>query len=814
MFDLLKDFRYGLRSLAKYPAFTAIAVLTLALGIGANTAIFSLVNAVLLRPLPFTEPERLMLVFEDASPGGPSRSDVAPGNYADWKSQQTTFDDMAAMAWRSFRLTGDGEPDRILAHAVTRNFAPLLGVQPILGRTFSEDEDQPGGNKVVLLSYGLWQRRYSSQLNIVGREILLDGEKHTVVGVLPKDFQFLVSTVGLWVPLALSPTQIEDHENSSLTVVGRLKPGLTAARANADVQTITARIVRDHPKEAEGLKSSVEPLRKLLVGDVERPLLMLAVAVSLVLLIACANIASLQLSRAAGRTREIAVRAALGASRLRLVRQLLTESILLSCAGGALGLLVALWCFAFLKELIPPGLVLSTNLKIDLSVLVYALVLSVVTGILFGLAPALQASKISLNDALKQGSLQSGSATRGNRLRSAFVVAEVAIAVVLLVGAGLMIQTVSHLLDQYSLLEPEKLLTLRTILPDSKFRDAGEYRTREHVKRVAFYDTVLERVQKLPGVVNAGYTTSVPLSWKGGASDVVIESRQTESGRKPNAIHRQVSSAYFQTIGIRLKAGRFFDEHDGPQSLPVAIINETLANEWAGEDPLGKRFKLGAPDAPWTTVVGVVADVRQMGMDAPARPEMYLPYRQIASHPWFSPRDLVIRTNTDPNKLVPAVRREIQAVGPDQPVSNVARMDELLMKETGTRRVGMILLAAFSGLALLLASLGIYGVLSFYVAQQTREIGVRLALGAQLRDVLALVLRKGMGWALLGVVIGLIAALALSRLIESLLFGVSAHDPATFLGIGLILLVVAFLACYLPARRATKVDPLVALRYE
>ena len=527
--------------------------------------------------------------------------------------------------------------------------------------------------------------------------------------------------------------------------------------------------------------------------------MMLLVAAGLVLLIACANVASLQLSRAAGRGKEIAVRAALGASRGRIVRQLLVESILLAGAGGALGLLVALWSFALLKQLIPGGMRVSTSLKIDLPVLGFAMMISLVTGIIFGLAPALQASKIDLNEALKQGSGRTASSAGGNKLRGAFVVAEVALALVLLVGAGLLMQTVFHMRNQYSGFQPEKLLTLRTQLPSYKYG--------EHPRRVAFYDQVLERVKALPGVVSAGYTTSVPLQWPGGSNGFTIEGREMEPGQAPNAIHRQ--------MGIGLRRGRYFDEGDRKDSVPVVIVNETLARQyWPHEDALGKRFKLGVPNAPWVTIVGVVDDVREVGMDAPVRAEMYFPYRQITSHFGYAPRDLVLRTTGDPLSLVAAVRQEIHAVDPDQPISNIATMSEVLTERAGSRRLGMILLMVFAGLALLLASLGIYGVLSFFVAQQTREIGVRLALGAQLRDILNLVLKKGMGLALLGVAVGLIAAFAVARLMASLLFGVSAADPITFAAIALILTGVALLACYIPARRATKVDPLVALRYE
>jgi predicted permease len=807
MESLIKDIRYGIRSLLKHPGFTLIAVLTLALGIGANTAIFSLVNAVLLKPLPFPEPDRLVMVWEDMSSIGSPRnySESAPGTYADWKAQQSVFDDLAVLNWKPLNLTGDGEPEKIPSFGVTANLFPLIGIQPALGRNFTVDEDKPGGAKVAILSNGLWQRRYGGDRGLLGRDIVLNGEKHTVIGVMPASFQFLVSDVGVWVSAALTKEQLADHDNHYVDVVARLKPGVSIEQAQADLKTITQRIVRDHPDEMEGVSAAVVSLREQLAGNVRRPLMMLLVAAGLVLLIACANVASLQLSRAAGRGKEIAVRAALGASRGRIVRQLLVESILLAGAGGALGLLVALWSFSLLKQLIPGGMRVSTSLKIDLPLLAFAMMISLVTGIIFGLVPALQASKVDLNRALKQGG-RTASSAGGNKLRGAFVVAEVALALILLVGAGLLMQTVFHMRNQYSGFRPEKLLTLRTQLPSYKYG--------EHPRRVAFYDQVLERVKALPSVTAVGYTTSVPLQWPGGANGFTIEGRD-QTGNAPNAIHRQVSLDYFQTMGIGLRRGRYFDEGDRKDSVPVVIVNETLARQyWPHEDALGKRFKLGVPNAPWVTIVGVANDVREMGMDDPVRAEMYFPYRQITSHFGYAPRDLVIRTTGDPLSLVAVVSREIHAVDPDQPISNIATMGEVLTERTGARRLGMILLTAFAGLALLLASLGIYGVLSFFVAQQTREIGVRLALGAQLRDILVLVLKKGMGLALLGVAVGLIAAFALARLMASLLFGVRATDPITFAAIALILTGVALLACYIPARRATKVDPLVALRYE
>jgi putative ABC transport system permease protein len=809
------DLRYGFRTLRKNPGFSLIALISLALGIGANTAIFSVVNRVLLKPLAFVEPERLVMVWEDQSFIGFPRADAAPANYIDWKMQNQSFEDMAALNWKNFNLTGDGEPERILAHGVSANFFPLLGVHPVLGRNFLVDEDKPDAAKVAILGYGLWQSRYGGDPATIGREILLNDEKYTVIGVLPSGFQFLAGDTGVWVPIALTQFQLADRDNHYLTIVARTKPHISIELAQADVQAVTQRIARDYPDEAANLGAAVVPLREQVAGKVRRPLIVLMVAVGFVLLIACANIAGLLLCRAAARRKEIAVRTALGASRLRIIRQLLTESTLLAAVGGALGLLFAVWSFTLLKQLIPEGMVYSTDLRIDPPVLGYAIAVSLLTGIFFGLAPALQLSKIDLNQALKQSGGRTSSGAAGHKLRSAFVIAEIALALVLLIGAGLMVRTVFNLRGQYSVFQPERLLTLRTTLPDNKYRDLREYQRAEHQRRIAFYDQVLERVSALPGVALAGYTTSVPLAWKGGANGFTIEGRQSETGIVPNAIHRQVSSAYFQTMGINLQEGRYFDDRDVEQSQPVAIVNDSMARAfWPIDGALGKRFKLGVPDAPWLTIVGIVGDFRQMGMDVPVKAEMYLPYRQISSHPWYGPRDLVIRTSGDPMTLVSAVREAIHSVEPAQPISNIATMEDLLTKETGSRRLGMILLSAYAGLALLLASLGIYGVLSYLVVQTTPEIGVRLALGALPGDILRMIFKQGTALILSGVTIGVIAAFALTRLMASLLFGVSAADPVIFVVISLLFTGVALAACFVPARRATKVDPMVSLRYE
>ncbi len=810
MDTLLKDIRYAVRGLVKRPGFTVIALLTLALGIGANTAIFSVVNAVLLRPLPFPDPEQVVMVWEDAGFAGFPHNTPAPANYVDWKNQNQSFSDMAASAERSFNLTGDGDPERVTAFAVTHNFFPLFGVQPLLGRSFLPEEDRPGASKVVVLSHSLWQSRYGGDRQILNRNIQLNGQKHTVVGVMPASFQFLESEVRLWVPLALDQEEMANRGGHYLDVVARLKPGVVLSQAQADMNGVMRRIATDHPEETFDGKVGVVvmPMRDQVVGDARGSLVVLLVAVAFVLLIACANVAGLLLARAVGRRREIALRMALGAGRPIVVRQLLTESLLLSLAAGVLGTLLAYWSFSFLQRLVPEEMTLSTSLTLDTRILLFTILISIVTGIVFGLAPALQATKVDLNEALKAGSAR---VTSTSWLRSTMIILEVALSLMLLIGAGLLIQTLFQIFGQYSVLEPEKVLTMRTVLPREKYK--------EPQLRDNFYRQVLERVQHLPGVVSAGYTTSVPLSWKGGTSGFYPEGIKAPiPGMAYDANDRQVSADYLKTMNIPLRAGRYFDSSDNEQSMPVAIVNEMMARQyWPGENALGRRFKSGDPNdpkTPWTQIVGIVADVRQMGLDEPVKAEMYFPYQQIKDNIWYIPRELAIRTSGDTSSLVGPVRQIIREVDPDQPVSNVATMAEVLGTEASQRRMGMIMLVAFAALALLLASLGIYGVLAYFVTQHTSEIGVRLALGATTRNILFLVLRKGMGLTLLGIMTGMAAALALARLMSSLLFGVKAIDPLTFVTVPFLLAGVALLACYLPARRATKVDPLVALRYE
>jgi putative ABC transport system permease protein len=800
-----QDLRFGLRLLARRPGPTLLAVFTLALGIGATTAIFSLVNAVLVRPLPYPESERLVLIFEDGSHIGVPRNDVAPANYVDWKAQSRAFTDVAAVTDRGFVLTGDAEPEQIQAQSVTGAFFSVLGVSPALGRAIDEEDDRPGASAVVVLSDRLWRRRFGADPAIVGQQVLLSGEKHTVIGVMPRGFVFRQGYVGLWVPAALSPEDLAARKAHYLTVVARTRPGVGLAEAEAEVATIATRIARDHPSDASRLRAIVRPLREDLTGATRRPLLVLSLSVTFVLLIACANLASLQLARAAARGREIAVRGALGASRGRIARQMLTESVVVSALALAPALLFATWSFDLLQHLVPVGIAVSSPLALDREVVAGAVGITLFTGILFGLAPALHSARADFTAALKQGGRGVlGSRKRG--LRGALVVAEVAATFVLLVGAGLLVQTLYRLRYTDLGLRPDHVLTLRTRLPLEK------YDTLE--KRAAFYDEVLSRLGQLPGVVAAGYTTSLPLEWKGGANNFVIEGRAAEPEITYNANHRQVSTGYLQAMGIPLRRGRYLDATDRSPSMPVALVNETMAHQyWPHEEVLGRRFRVGA-SLTWRTVVGVVGDVRQMGLDAPVKAEMYLPHEQVAEQPWFAPRDLIVRTSADPMPLAPAIKREIRAVDPAQPVALVRTLGEVLDEDVAERRLGTSLLLAFAAAALILASGGIYGVLASLVTEATSEIGVRVAVGATRRQVVGLIVGQGMRLTLAGIALGALGALALSRVLASQLYGVQAADPATFAIAASVVGTVALLACALPARQAARVDPLIALRSE
>jgi putative ABC transport system permease protein len=800
----LRDVRYSLRTLRARPGFTITAILTLALGIGGSTAIFSLASAVLLGKLPFRDAERLVMVWDDASAIGFPRNNLSPASYEALRTQTQSFEEMAAATPTGFVLTGAGEPEKVEGRRVTASFFPLLGVPPRIGRVFTPEEDQPGATRVVVLSHGLWQRRFGRDPGVLGRDLLLNGEKYTVVGVMPRDFQFMEGYVGLWVPTEFTPEELANRGAHYLDMIARTRAGVSLDQAQEDVQIVARRFERDFKEQS--FRAFVLPLREQLLGDARRPLIVLVLAIASVLLIACANIAGLLLARSAARGREVAVRTALGASRGRIVRQLLTESVLLSLLGAVPGVLVASWALSSLEQLIPPGVALSVHPALDARALAGALVLSLVTGLLFGLAPALHAARADLNDGLRQGG-RGSTGTGQRRLRNALVVAELAATIVLLVGAGLFGQTLYRMRYADLGLRADQLLTLRTALPSQKYE--------EPARRAAFYEEVLERVQHLPGVLAAGYGTSVPLEWKGGTNGFLPEG-PVDPRRSYDANHRQVSVDYLRTMGIPLRRGRSLERTDTASAQPVAVVNEAMARQyWPGLDALGKRFKVGkASTRPWITIVGIVGDVRQMGLDVPVKPEMYLPYPQVPDQPWFAPRDLVVRTASKPMSLVPAIKEAVRAADPEQPVSNIRTFEEILDEEVVQRRLGAALVAAFAVQALLLASLGVYGLLSHFVAQHTAEIGVRLALGATGRDILRLVLGKGMALTLAGVGVGVLGALALTRLVRSLLYGVAPADPATFVAAPALLIALALLACCLPARRALRVDPTAAMRCE
>jgi putative ABC transport system permease protein len=806
MDNIAKDFKFGLRMLAKSPGFTIVAVLSLALGIGANAAIFSLVDAVLIRPLPFQDADRLMMVWSDAASIGLPRNELSPADYNDFKTRNTLFEDVSAIDSRSFNLTGEGEPEKIYAHAVSYNLLPLLGVNPLLGRGFLADEDRPGADKVAILSYGLWQRRFGGDPGIIGSEIPLDDHKTTVIGIMPARFELLHRYVSMWVPIALSPEESGQRYNHYLTVMARLKDGVTQAQAESEVKSISAQIVNEQGP-GYGLSLFVLSLREQVAGSVRKALLVLLASVACVLLIACANLANLQLSRGAARQKELAVRSALGAGRWRLIRQLLIESTIVSVLGGAAGLVLAAWSLTFLEQLVPSAMAGSTRVTIDAKLLAYTALVSLVTALLFGTVPALQAAKLSLGEALKAAGGRTGLAAANSRFRKALVICEIALSLTLLAGAGLLIKTFANLRGLDAGFRPENVLTMRTSLPQSKYSRSET--------RSAFYHQVLEHVGALPGVRYVGYTTSVPLGWKGGTGWFQIDGRPLSEGGDAN--FREVSPGYFEAIGTRLVEGRGFSEQDTAKSQLVAIVNQTMAREfWPDEPAVGKRLRPGNfPSHPWFTIVGIVGDTRQMGFQKAVKAEMYFPYDQ-APEPYYAfvPRDLVIRTAGDPAKLAGAAREAIWSVDPQQPVSNIQTMDEIVAEEVSDPRMAMILLGALAALALLLAAVGVYGVLAFAVSQRTQEIGVRMALGAARSRILLMIVGDGVRLVALGLCIGLAGSLAVTRLMSSLLFGVDARDPLIFAAVFVILGIISVAACCIPARRATKIDPLTAIRYE
>jgi predicted permease len=801
-----QDLRYAARMLKKSPVFTTIAVLSLALGIGANTAIFSVVNSLLLRPLPYPDADRIVDVWhtppQESFPGM-DRFSVSPGNYLDWKSQSESFEHMAAYQGSGFSLSRGDTPMPVIGTLVSSDFFSVLRSPASQGRTFSPEEEQVGHNQVVVLSHGLWQRAFGADQNLIGQTLTLDSQKFTVIGIMPAGFQFPEETE-LWVPLAWDEKERQLREIHDYGVIARLKPEASLEKAQAEMSTISSRLEEQYPEANKGWGAVVIPLQEDLIGDIRPALLVLFSAVGFVLLIACANVANLMLARGANRQKEIAIRIALGATRGRIVRQLLSETVLLAVAGGLLGLLLAGWGSELLVRLSSGSLPNSGEIGMDRWAFGFTLLISLSAGIVAGIAPAFQLSASNTSETLKQGTGRTGGSSAKQRTRKALVISEVALSLLLLIGAGLMIRSFWKLQQVNPGFDTRNILAMSLGLPTTKYPEAHQH--------VAFFDRVLEEVRAIPGVESAGATTTLPLSGGGSTQPLTIEGRATQLvAEQPTAKVRYISPDYFGAMGIPLRQGRFFSDQDRQDGVQVVIISEAMARQfWPGEDPIGKRLtpSFHLQQGP-REVVGVVGDVKA-GLDADLAPVMYMSYRQ-APRPYMT---IVARTASDPQSFTQTISKAIYTVDQEQALWNVRTMQQVLTSSVSGRRFNMTLLITFAGLALVLAAVGVYGVMNYSVTLRRRELGIRLALGAQTGDVLRLVLGQGLLLTLTGVGAGLVAAYGLTRLMESLLYGVTATDLLTFVSVSGVLVAVGLLASYLPARRATKVDPMIALRSE
>ena len=811
--ELWQDLRYGARMLGKRPGFAFVAIITLALGIGANAAIFSVVYGVLLRPLPYAEDDRLVILMQSYPQKGLNTWGISQANFALYRDHNQSFEKIAAYNSPGFNLAGSGDPERLQGAAVTVDFFDVLGVQPGWGRAFRAEEDAPGKNSVCILSYGLWQRRFGGDPQILGQSLLLNDTPTEVVGIMPQGFEFPNRNVELWIPLGLDPKRTAGYTHRG---IARLKPGVSVSQAEADTTTIFWNAARENPAiaaatapppEGADMKTIVRPLKEVIVGDTKTPLLVLLGAVGLVLLIACANVANLLLARAASRTRELALRFALGATPGRIIRQLLTESLLLALIGGAAGAALAWLVVRLLGQL--PALQQVPRLaevSVNSTVLAFTAALAVLTGLLFGLAPALRAYQIGLQAGMREGMHGSASHT-GRRLNSALVSAQFALCLVLLIGAGLLLKSFQRLISVSPGFQPEKVLSMRLALPNSRYPNAEQL--------TQFFDNLLERVRGLPSVRSAGLVSLLPFGGTRTADGFVVEGHEPDPrGVPPNAQDRVVSPGYFQTLEIPLLRGRDFLATDRADSPPVAIVDETLARRyWADGNAIGKRIRYGWSDQ-WMTIVGVAGGVKTRDLKETLEPHFYFPYAQGQGLGRTREMYLTVRTVGEPAAVTSAIRGEVQALDPDLPVWGVQPLTDAVDQTLNNQRLTNTLLTAFALLAVLLAAVGIYGVMSLYVTNRTNEFGIRLALGAQPSLLLRSVLRQGLTLMLAGVIAGTAAAIALTRAIASLLFEVSATDPAIFLSVPVLLVAVALVACYTPARRATRVDPLVALRYE
>jgi putative ABC transport system permease protein len=807
MENLLKDIRYGLRMIVKSPGFTIVAVLALALGIGANTAIFSVVNSVLLRALPFEQQEQLVQVWGTHVKRGTAKNPASYPDFADFRDQNQVFAHMAAYTQSVAILTGVDAPEQLSGVTASGDLFAVLGARPLSGRAFTREDEQPNSPRVAVISYGLWQRRFAANPQLVGRQITLDGVSRTVVGIMPQDFAFPLEAQKTEYWITLDPTTETNKERGAhyLGVIARLKPGVSLTQAQAEMSTIAGRLEQQYPERNVGRGVMLISMYEQVVGDIRPALLILLGAVGFVLLIACANVANLLLARAASRQKEIAIRSALGANRARIMRQLLTESVLLSVIGGLLGLLLALWGLDLLVTLMPADLPRVKEISLDGRVLSFTLVVSAMTGLIFGLAPALQASRQDLNESLKEGSRGSSEGIGRNRIRSLLVVSQVALSLVLLIGAGLLIRSFKQLHDVHPGFDPQRVLTANVALPDAKYH--------EDARMAAFFDQALQNASSVPGLEAVGAVSPLPLSGEMAQNLLTVEGRPPVSPGERNITNsRTISADYFRVMGIPLIKGRVFNERDGKDAPRVVVINETLARKYfPGEEPLGKRINVTIASDNVAEIVGVVGDVKHMSLDKESGPEAYFSYKQIP----FPYMTLVARSKSDtPSSLAAGLRQAVERVDSDQPLSDVRTMEQLLADSLARRRFNMLLLGLFSAVALLLAAVGIFGVMNYSVAQRTHEIGIRMALGAQTGDVLKMVVSQGMILTFIGVVLGLGAAFLVTRFMSGLLYGVTATDPLTFAAVALVLSLVALLAIIIPARRATKVDPMIALRYE
>lgn len=815
---MLKDIRFALRQLLKQPAFTAIAVLTIALAIGATTAVLSLVNGLLVRPLPYRDPQQLVLLLQHFKSQNLERIPVSPPEFKDYETRAHSFEKIGAFGYTNFNLAAEDRPERVTGATITANVFPALGVSPIKGRFFQPEECTPGRDDVVIISARLWQRRFNSDPQIIGTKLLLNGKNFTVVGVMPAGFDFPLQLFNLgnggqfggraeiWKPLAFTEDQMKARYSRSFWIVGRLAPGTSAAQAQAEIETINAQMRREHTDnyaQDNSFGGDVLSLQDLAVAGMRPALFILLGAVFLVLLIACANLTTMLLARAAVREREIAIRVALGAGRMRLLKQVFTESVLLALIGGVAGVLLALWGIELLKTIGAQTVPRLHEVNIDFVVLGVTLAICVGTGIVFGLAPGLASSRPALTEALKEGGRSSTVGTRRNRLRNGLVIAEVALALVLLSGAGLLIKSFARLQNVNPGFNPRNALTFEISLPKMQYADDASI--------VRFNNEAQRRIAALPGVQAAGFSTILPLAGTNSDSSFAIEGRPSDKNSpSPDEELREVSPDYFRALGTPLIRGRFFTDADNADAPPVIIVNQAFAKKfWPNEDALGKRIVMGSmsDDPKWITIVGIVGDMRHFGLDIDPKPEMYVPFTQSA----YFTTIYVVRSNQDPQVLLGGIRREIQAIDPAVPLANVRSFENLIGDSVAPRRLSVVLLGVFAGVAVLLAGVGIYGVMSFLVVQRTHEIGVRMALGAQRSDVLKLVLVRSLKLISAGTIIGLIVAVMSTHTLRALLYSVSAFDAATFALVTILLGAIALAASYVPAMRATRADPMVVL---